>query len=111
LNVDSAEYKHQELVDKARKKLKLLGYKVYDKEYDYGDFSVEDTNAFGGKSPDVIAKKNGQLLALEVKAKTKTDRLVEQLENYARGGKVILLLELSNVDNIELWSLKELEGL
>lgn len=100
-------YIHDELVEKAKEKLKRLGYKIYDKQYDYNDFSIDEINAFGYKSPDIIAKKNGELLAIEVKAKP--DKLIEQLENYKRGGKVILLLGLEDVDNIELWSIKELE--
>lgn len=108
LKVDSDEYYiHDELVEKAKRKLKGLGYKIYDNRYDYNDFSVEEVNAFEYKSPDIIAKKNGELLAVEVKAKP--DKLIEQLENYAKGGKVILLLGLKDVSNIELWSVKQLE--
>ena len=108
MKVDSGEYYiHDDLVEKAIERLKGMGYKIYDVRYDYDDFSVEEVNAFGYKSPDVIAKKNGELVAVEVKAKP--DRLVEQLENYAKGGKVILLLGLNNVDNVELWSIKELK--
>jgi len=108
LKVYSDEYYiHDELVEKAKRKLKGLGYKIYDNRYDYNDFSVEEVNAFGYKSPDIIAKKNGELLAVEVKAKP--DKLIEQLENYTKGGKVILLLGLKDVSNIELWSVKQLE--
>lgn len=46
------------------------------------------------------------MLAVEVKAKP--DRIIEQLENYKKGGRVILLLGLDNVENIELWGIKEL---
>lgn len=101
-------YIHEELVEKAVKKLKSLGYKIYDKGYDYNDFSTDEVNAFGYKSPDVIAKKNGELLAIEVKAKP--DRIIEQLENYKKGGKVILLLGLDSVENIELWGIEEIES-
>jgi hypothetical protein len=102
-------YIHDMLVEKAKKKLKGLGYKIYDKKYDYNDFSVDEVNAFGIKYiPDIMAKKNKEMLAVEVK--TKTSKFVRQLESFKKGGKVILLLGLDNVENIELWGIKELEG-
>ena len=100
-------YIHETLVEKAKRKLKSLGYKIYDKKYDYDDFPIDEVNAFGFKSPDVIAKKNTQMVAVEVK--TKTERFIKQLDDYKKGGRVILLLGLDNVENIELWSIKDVE--
>jgi len=102
-------YIHDALVEKAKKKLKSLGYKIYDKKYDYNDFSTDEVNAFGIKFiPDIIAKKNKEMLAVEVK--TRTSKFVEQLDNYKKGGKVVLLLGLRDVENIELWGIQELES-
>jgi len=98
---------HDRLVEKAKRKLKNLGYKIYDKKYDYDDFPVHEVNSFGDRYPDVIAKKNTQMLAVEVK--TKTERFVEQLGAYKKAGKVILLLGLDNVENIELWGTEDVE--
>ena len=48
------------------------------------------------------------MLAVEVK--TRTSKFFEQLDSYKKGGKVVLLLGLDDVENIELWGIQELES-
>jgi len=90
------EMPHGDLEEKAKNKLKRMGYKVISRED-----APEWIKRIG--SPDIIAVKDGEYILAEVKPS-------DQLKRYSQAKvKLILVTDVQKGKAVEIWGLEELE--
>ena len=91
------EMPHGYLEEKAKDKLRRMGYKI---------ISREDAPEWIKKvgSPDIIAVKDGEYILAEIKPS-------RQLKRYSQAkAKLILVTDIEEGKTIEVWGLKEIES-
>ncbi|MGC8935691.1 MAG: hypothetical protein ACP5LN_11075 [Thermoproteota archaeon] len=97
---------HEHLVFLVKKKLRNMGYKIYERNDRLRIKAKERGVYYSALSQvDVYAEKNGEAVVAEVHCNA---HLVNQLQRYKKLGKVILVLPI-DMQGIEVWGLKELE--
>ena len=91
------EMPHGYLEEKAKEKLRRMGYKILFREE-----APEWIKRVG--SPDIIAVKDGEYILAEVKPSS-------QLKRYSQAKtRLILVTDVEEGKTIEVWGLKELEA-
>ena len=111
---------HEKLKELVKKKLVTEGYKVYDLKIGLQTHKIIEEcfgkeieeKYFGGheeaKYPDLIAKKEGEVVIIEIKSRNELGRLKKQIENYQKLAKTVLVFD-ANTSNLELWGLQDLK--
>lgn len=97
---------HRYLVFLAKNKLRSMGYEVYERDKRLRMRTKERGLYYSSLSQvDVYAERDREPVVVEVYC----GGLVDQLQRYKKLGKVILVLPM-DVEGIQLWGIKELEG-
>ena len=103
----SSDTEHGRLIQGAKLKLEDAGYRILEEQNEIRAF-VEARGSKG--NPDLVAVKGSEVLLVEAVERAKgTATLIDQVERFAKVGKVILVFPV-NTANVALWGLQDLVG-
>lgn len=103
----SPDTEHGLLIQGAKLKLEDAGYRVLEEQNEIRAL-VEARGSKG--NPDLLGLKGSEVVCVEAIERAKdTATLVDQVERFAKVGKVILVLPV-NTSSVELWGLQDLVG-
>ena len=103
----SPDTEHGLLIQRAKLRLEHSGYRVLEEQNEIRTF-VEARGSKG--NPDLVAVKGSEVVLVEAVERAKdTATLVDQVERFAKVGKVLLVFPV-NTDRVELWGVQNLVG-
>jgi hypothetical protein len=103
----STDTEHGFLIQSAKEKLQAAGYDVLEEQNEIRTF-IEDHGSKGNS--DLIGLKGEEIVLVEAVERTKgAATIVNQVERFAKVGKVILIFPV-NTNNVELWGLQDIAG-